>query len=155
MKNSKQEKYLGDIIDQSGKLDETINKRVEKAWAYYSQIKAIIEDLPLGKRKVECGLILREAMLINGVLFNSEAWHGITATHVTRLEMVDHQLLRVITSSHAKVAVEFLYLETGSIPLQFVIKSRRLNYFKNIIDKNENELVKKIYETQKKESTKR
>ena len=63
---------------------------------------------------------------------------------------MDHKLLRVITSSHAKVAVEFLYLETGSIPLQFLIKSRILNYFKNIIDKTENELVKTIYETQKK-----
>ena len=88
-------------------------------------------------------------MLLNGVLFNSEAWHEITSTHITRLENVDHQLLRIITSSHAKVAVAFSYLETGSIPLQFVIKSRRLNYFKNIIDNNENELVKKINEKQK------
>ena len=86
-------------------------------------------------------------MWINLERSNAHKW---SATHVTRLENVDHQLLRVITFSHAKVAVEFLYLETGSIPLQFVIKSRRLNYFKNIMDKNENELVKKIDETQKK-----
>ena len=148
MENSNKEKYLGDQISHTGLLQETIDSRIEKAWSYYSEIRALLNDMPFGKRKIEVGLILREAMFLNGVLFNSEAWHGLTSTQITKLENVDHQLLRFIISGHAKVPVEFLYLETGTIPLRLVISSRRLNYLKNIVDRNDKELVKRIYLTQ-------
>ena len=35
MKNSSQEKYLGDLLDQSGSIKPTIQDRVSKAWGYY------------------------------------------------------------------------------------------------------------------------
>ena len=42
---------------------------------------------------MEIGLKLCEAMLINGMLFNSEAWHGVTDTELQILEVVDEHLL--------------------------------------------------------------
>jgi hypothetical protein len=154
MKKSSKEKYLGDYISENGKIQDTINDRISRAWAYLSEIKAILSEMPLGKRKIETGLILREAMFVNGVCFNSEAWHGVKATQIAQLEVVDHQLLRVILGAHAKTAVEFLYLETGAIPLRFIISSRRLNYHKHIIDRNETELIKRVYREQLKNTTK-
>ena len=114
----------------------------------------MLSDLPLGKRKIKAGLVLREAMLLNGVLFNSEAWHGLTSTHIARLQIIDNALLRENTSSHAKIATEFLYLETGTLPITQIITSRRLNYLKHILDKNENELIKRIYNEQKEDPIK-
>ena len=48
----------------------------------------------MGKYKMEIGLELRQAMLLNGVLFNSEAWHNVTEKEMKRLEEVDEYLLR-------------------------------------------------------------
>ena len=70
-------------------------------------------------------------MFVNGILYNSEAWHGLTEIHVENLSNVDCKLMRFLLSSHAKIPSEFLYLETGVKP-SFVISSGSLNYLKEI-----------------------
>ena len=89
MKNSSQEKYLGDQITSRGKLKETIDERVAKGLGILAEILAILDEIPLGKYKLEMGLKLRQAMLLNGVLYNSEAWHAITKEDIKPLERVD------------------------------------------------------------------
>ena len=47
---------------------------------------SIINEIPLGKYNVDVAVTLREAMLINGILFKSEAWQGVTAAQIVKLE---------------------------------------------------------------------
>ena len=91
------------------------------------------------------GLKLRQAMLINGILFNSEVWHGVTDDHVKALEKVDEHLLRSLLQCHAKTPLEFLFLETGSVPIRFIISSRRLIYLQTILRRDEEEITKRIF----------
>ena len=149
MENSNQEIYLGDIIDKSGSIKPNIEKRKNKGYGMISNILAIISDLPLGHWRTESGLRLRQAMLINGILFNSEAWHGISRKDVEAFEKVDEALIRGILNAHPKIPIEALYLETKSIPIRFIIASRRLMYMHTIMQKNEEELVRKVFEAQK------
>ena len=149
MKESQKEKYLGDIISEKGTLKDNIENRVAKAWSYVSEIGAILSEFPFGNKKIQVGLMLREAMFLNGVLHSSEAWHGITAAHIAQLELVDHQLMRTILSAQSKIPIEFLYLETGALPVKYVITSRRLNYLKHIHMQSDHELVKRIFEAQR------
>ena len=78
MAESTKEKYLGDIVDESGKIKQTVEERRSKVFAIVNGILAILEEVPLGKYRMEIGLKLRQAMLLIGILYNSEAWHGIT-----------------------------------------------------------------------------
>ena len=149
MKESQREKYLGDIITEKGTIKETIENRISKAWSYVSEIGAILSEFPFGNKKIQVGLMLREAMFLNGVLHSSEAWHGITESQIAQIETVDHQLLRTILSAHSKTPTEMLYLETGALPVKSVMTSRRLNYLKQIHMKEEHELVKRIFQAQK------
>ena len=103
---------------------------------------------------MEIGLKLRQAMLLNGILFNSEAWHNISETEIRILETVDEYLLRALVKAHSKTALEFLYLEAGAIPIRFIIASRRLIYHHNILKREEKELIKRIYKEQKKNPSK-
>ena len=148
MKNSEREKYLGDFVDKSGKIKPTIDDRVAKGWGIVSEIKAILNELPLGKYKLEIGLQLRQAMLVNGVLYNSEAWHSVNSQDILALEKVDEALLRFLLGSHAKVPLEFLYLESGAIPIRFVISSRRINFLHTIIRRDDEELTKRVLTAQ-------
>ena len=87
-------------------------------------------------------------MLLNGVLFNSEAWHGVTNADMKSLESIDEQLLRSLVQAHSKTPIEFLYLESGAIPIRFLISSRRMVYLRTILSKDDSELVKRIYRAQ-------
>ena len=77
MKNSDKEKYLGDQISRSGKVKETIDERVAKGYGIQAEILALLDEVPLGKYKLEMGLKLRQAMFLNGVLYISVAWHAV------------------------------------------------------------------------------
>ena len=147
-------RYLGDIIHKSGKSKTNTKERVIKANAIAAEIKAILSEIPLGKYRIQVGIQLREAMFLNGVLFNSEVWPKLTATEISTLENVDHQLLRSILKAHAKTPTEFLFLETGCVPLKYVMANRRLMYLKHILSRDENELIKRVYEAQKVSPTK-
>ena len=70
MKESEQEKYLGDKISKAANIKATINDRVTKGYGIVSEIEAKLEDIPLGIYRVEIGLKLRQAMLINGLLYS-------------------------------------------------------------------------------------
>ena len=85
-------KYLGNIIRKSGKLTENLAERRVKGVASFSIIRAILEDIPLGRYRTEIGLELRKAMFLNSVLFNSETLHGLKATDITELDTLDKQI---------------------------------------------------------------
>ena len=92
-------------------------------------------------------------MLINGILYNSEAWHGITNAHIAKLESVDEALLRSILQAHSKTPKEFLHLETGTIPLRWIVAQRRIHYMKHILKRNDEELIKKVFLAQQENPT--
>ena len=153
MEDSNQEKYLGDTVNSSGKIRVTIEERKSKALAIVSEILAILEDIPLGKYKMEIGLKLRQAMLLNGVLYNSEAWHGVTDSDIKLIETIDEYLLRSLVNGHSKTPIEFLYLEAGAVPIRFLISSRRMIYLQTILKRDDGELIKKIYKAQARNPT--
>ena len=112
MKNSKQETYLGDIIHESGSIKPNIEKRKSKGYGITSNILAIVNEIPLAQWRTEAGLNLRQAMLVNSTLFNSEAWHGVTKKDIILMEKVDESLLRGLLQAHPKIPLEALFLET-------------------------------------------
>ena len=149
MENSEQEVYLGDIISKNAKARHNIEKRKSKGYGAVNNILAITNEVPLAHWKIQAGLQLRQALFLNGVLFNSEAWHSIEDKDLIPLEKADEALLRGLLSAHPKTPLEALYLETNSLPIRFILKIRRIMYLHNILQKNPTEMIKKIYETQK------
>ena len=77
MKISNQEKYLGDFIDKTGSSRPNIELRKSKGFGIIANIMAIINEIPFANWIVQAGLSLSQAMLINGILINSEAYHGV------------------------------------------------------------------------------
>ena len=78
----------------------------KRGHTHVSEIGAILSEFPFGNKKIQVGLMLWEAMFLNGVLHSIESWHGITSTQIGQLETVDHHL-----SAHAKIPIEFLRQE--------------------------------------------
>ena len=154
MKDVKIAKYLGDILNTKGTIDDTIADRRNKSIGKNSQISTILDSITFGMFFIDTALILREAMLINGILTNCEVWYKVTEEHLKVLEAADNDLFRKIFNAHSKTAIELFYLETAKIPIRFILSKRRLLYLWNILKQNENELVRKTYKAQKLAHTK-
>ena len=71
-------KYLGNILSTKGGLNDTIEDRRNKGWGEISTIMGILSEVDMGVNQLEAGLLLREAILISGMLFSAEAWSGLT-----------------------------------------------------------------------------
>jgi len=123
--------------------------RKAKGYAIAGDILSILDEVPLGTHRIEAGIVMRNGKLLNGILTNSEVWNGLTENDYKELEMVDEYLLRGILKSHSKVAKESIYLETGLLPIRFIIKKRRLNYLRHILSRDKEELISKVYYAQK------
>ena len=149
MKSSSKEKYLGDFITDAANAKETVKDRKRKGYGILAEITAILKDIPLGNKRTRVGLELRHAMFLNGMLYNSETWTGLSLKDIKELEVIDHKILRVITGAHAKAPSEMLYLETGEMEIPSVISVRRLMYWHNIIRRHKKELISQVYHAMK------
>ena len=143
------DKYVGDILTVDGTNTETIKDRADKGFGIVNEILSILSEIPLGPYRTSVGLRLREAMLLNGILFNSEIWYNVKEEEEQRLSEVDEYLLRKILGVPSKTPKEALFLETGCIPVKFILKMRRLMYLHHILKRPNEELIKKFYEAQK------
>ena len=139
--------------DSNGKSNATVSERVKKGYAITAQILAFLNDLPLGNLRVEVELALRQAWFVNGILFNCEVWNKITAFQEEQLMSTDKYLLRGILSAHSKTPLEFIHLETASLPLNYVMSVRRMIYLQTLLKRHKEEITRKIYECQKKNPT--
>ena len=88
----------------------------------------------------EVGLVLRESMLINGILTNAEAWYGFSTSEMEQLEQVDENFLRIFLEVGRGCPKEMLYLETGTIPMRFIIYKRRLMFLHYILTPQQSEI---------------
>ena len=132
-----------------GTNTENIQGRMDRGFGIVNEIVSILGEIPLGPYRISVGLKLREAMLLNGMQFNSEIWYGLKEEEVQKLASVDEYLLRSILGVPSKTPKEALFLETGCIPVKYLLKMRRIMYLHHIVRRPETELIRKFYEAQK------
>ena len=154
METSTSTKYLGNYISAKGGVNDTIEDRRKKGWGKVSLIMGILGEVDMGAHKLEAGLLLRESILVNSLLFSAEAWSAVSEKQLARLEVVDNALLRQLTGGHSKCPSEFNHLETSTLKLRHILSYRRLMFHHEILSREENETIKKIYMKQKEEKPK-
>ena len=72
IKESQKEKYLGDYLTSYASPAATLQDRKCKGYGILGEIRAILNDISLGPKRLETGLTLRESWFLNGTLYNSD-----------------------------------------------------------------------------------
>ena len=108
----------------------------------------LLDDLCLGKYYFEAACLLRNSLLLSSLLSNSESWYDLTTKDVQNLESIDEQLLRKIFSAPCSTPKELLYLESGCIPIRFILKSRRLNFLWYMLHEKDDSMLKEFLRAQ-------
>ena len=74
---------------------------------------------------------------------------GILPDDIEIFTRVDESLLQELVNGHFKVAKDTLYLETGSLPNEYIWADRRLINLQIILKRDKTELTRRVYEAQK------
>ena len=143
------EKYVGDIISQDGSNTLKVKERYDAGFGTINEIESILDELPLGQFRIITGLRLRESLFISRLLFNSESWYNMKESEIERLSAIDEILMRKILKTPANTCKEALFLETGCLPVKYIIMKRRLMYLQQIVKRPEEELISRFYKAQK------
>ena len=124
MNTTLKEKYLGNIVSADGKVDINITDRYNRGVGLVNQIISMLREIHFGQYYFEMAILLRNAILVNGMLFSIEALYGLKSKHIDTLESVDKYFFRKIFSAHSKTAIEAFYIETGTLPLRFFVRGK-------------------------------
>ena len=154
MKNVNKVKYLGDVINNLGNVNDTVNDRYSRGIGIINQITSLLTTILLGIYYYDIAMVLRESMLINSILTSSQSWYNVSNKHLETLESIDILYMRKIFNSHSKTAREIYFLETGKLQIKYVLSKRRLMYLHHILTRDKNELIYKVYKTQELKITK-
>ena len=149
MKTANSEKYLGDVISCSGKVDENIQMRHDKGMGIINSIMSILKEISFGPFYFQTAMMLRISMLVNGMLFNLESINSISNNHINLLEDCDKQLMRRVFEAEQGTPIESFYLDTCAWPLRFILMGRQLMFYWTILHKKESELVKNVFSAQR------
>ena len=102
-----------------------------------------------GRFEIPTGLLMRDTIFGSKILLNSEVWHSLLKSQIEQLEVIDRNLIRQIFGAHSKTGIEWLYIETGKFNHKSLIQIRRLMFWWHILSRDECELIRREYETQK------
>ena len=99
MKVVQEKKYLGDIISCDGSNRKNIKDRTDKAVGNVNKIICTLQERPYGKHSYFAASLMRDAMLLGGMLFNSESWINVTKADLTSLQKPDTYLQKQLLST--------------------------------------------------------
>ena len=117
-------------------------------------IESILDKVDFGSERIYAGMLLNEACLISTLLFCSEVWTPLSLSDIRELEKIDNFSKRKLLKAQAKTPTISFHLELGTYKLRHIILKRRLMYFHGLINKDENNLLKKILQKQEQTPTK-
>ena len=126
--------YLGDILSSDGKNTKNVKNRISKGVGIINQIFNLLENLSFGPHYFEIAILLRESMLINGTLTNSEVWYNFTTSEIEEFEALDRLFFRRLLEVPVTTPCEAYYLEMGVLPISVLLRARRITYLHCILN---------------------
>ena len=154
IKSVEEKMYLGNIIQSNGKNEKNIQAKINKAVGSVENIISAITERPYGCHTFKAALLMRQGLMLGGMLTNAEAWINVTETDIKRLTMPDTMSHRKLLSTYGNPSRVFMSLELGVVPVKFVLMAKRTNMLHYILNENTNSTMRQVFEELKIDSRK-
>ena len=73
---------------------------------------------------------------------------SLTNDNIKKLESVDEMLLRKVLCTPMSTPKISLYMETGSIPIRFILRKKRIMFLHHILTRDEDALIHQVLTAQ-------
>ena len=117
-----------------------------------NKILTSLNERPYGKHAFQAALLMRQGILLGGMLSNAESWTNVTEIDIHKLTMPDTMLHRELLSTSGNPSKVFMSLELGIIPVKFALMAKRVKMLNCILNENINTTMRQVYETLKGDS---
>ena len=144
MESTKQQLYLGEILSSDGTNKTNIKKKTNKAQGAINDVMLILNSVYLGDYFIEVAKTLRNSLFLSVLLNNCEILYNISNKDIQNLEASDSQLLRRILGISSKASSCLILLELGLLPVKYILKMKRLNYFHFLLQTDSKCLAQKV-----------
>ena len=154
IKKTDEQKYLGFVLSSKGENMANINQIKKKSIGLVRKIINRLNSLNLKKYFFECAIILMNSMLRPSILYAAEMYYNLKEPELRQIERIEESFLRKILNTTRGCPIIQLYLEIGQYPARFEIQRMRLLYLKNILEEDDESLLRKFFQLQMDEPTK-
>ena len=146
----KEIEYLGDVINSKGNNDSMIEDRVKRGYSAMIRVEALIKEASLGVHTINVHLLLYNSLFVSCTTFNSQAWSNLSDKNINLLEVLQCKCLKRIVNAPQGTANSFTYLEFGVLPLRYVIERNQLMFLHHILNLEDTDPVKVMWDNMKK-----
>ena len=145
IKSVRKVRYLGDVFSDKGDNSELCKDRHDKIKGTITELFALSKSIKFGTKQIESLLLLYKTMFLPRLIYNCEAWSGLTTKNLKTLKSSQLHYLRKILEVSKGVPSAALYLELGVLPISFEIELKQLLYLKRILDREYDDPVRMVY----------
>ena len=142
--------FLGTWMDKSGKYKINILKKKQKLPYMISSIKFIASTFKMGKMSTQARMKLMNAILMQSLIYNAEAFANFTKEEVKMLEGTQAQALKELLELPVSTPYLPLLMETGMWTMEARINYKKLMLFHNILNSPDDRLLKQVLKEQMK-----
>ena len=154
LKESKAEKYLGDLIHSEGNgasAAATVGERAGKAVTHIIEARAIIEDCRSNSvGALHAGLDIWNLAHIPALIHNCESWSELEDSTIDKLERLQNMMFRVLLSVPKSCPTAALCWEFGAVKMKYRIIEKKLIFLNDIVTKSEGNLARQMLMIQSK-----
>ena len=154
MENTSSQKYLGFVLSSTGDNMVNIRQMKNKSVGIIRQIFNRLDSLHLQKYYFECAVIFMNCMLRSSILYAAETYYDLKEKELREIERIEEGFLRRLLKTSRGCPISQLYLSVGQIPARFEIMKMRIMFLKDILDENEESLIRKFLMIQLEQPTK-
>ena len=133
--------YLGDIVNGNGRNINNIKNRVCKARGLINDVFSILDKVCFGPHYFRVALLLRKTIIISSVLYNSDVWYNLSSEEISELNKVDKVFFTRLFKVPVSATFIAFFLETGDMELEMYMKSKRVIYFHNLVNRPKNQTI--------------
>ena len=135
-------------------IKKNIKERTNRAIGTINKIVTSLHERPYGKHEFKAYKLMREGLLIGGMLTNIESWINITKLNIEKLEQPDTTLLKKVLSTEGNPCKAFMMLELGTIPVRFVVMQKRMQFLHYILQEHKDSMLRQVFDALKDDSRK-
>ena len=142
-------RYLGDVVNSSGTMCDTIADRVARGTRCIVNCFSEVTDVTMGVQQIKTLILLYNSIFIPTVLFNCEAWNNVSTKEMKNLSILQLKYLKRMLQVPSSTPNISVLLELGIKPIEQEIHIRQLGFLYHILFLEEDDPVRKVYQQHK------